>query len=417
MISRTVERLFPGFVWLFLCVGLLPLGAEPSTTIEISAPDCDYRDCPVTVEVSAPASAKSATLTDARSGQNIVAQLWRDGDKAMLTWIISDLKKDSAAAYKVAFSDSAPAANGGVAIRKGDEATAIEIGGKLFTRYITTGAPKPYFYPVLDAAGNRVTRDYPVKANELEIKLKDNKDHPHQRSLWFTHGEVNGIDFWGESPKSGKTVHREFTSIVEGPILGRFCAATDWIASEGKKICEDRRDIRFYNVSNGRLFDWTIAIKATEGPVKFGDTKEGMFGFRMASTIRVDSRKTDPTVGGKIVNSDGLTDDKAWGKAANWVDYYGPVAGKTVGITVFDAPDSFRHPTYWHVRTYGLFAANPFGLHDFPGGKGKDGSHTIEQGGSITFHYRILIHDGTTEDAPIAQVWEQFAKPPKVTVK
>jgi hypothetical protein len=69
------------------------------------------------------------------------------------------------------------------------------------------------------------------------------------------------------------------------------------------------------------------------------------------------------------------------------------------------------------VRTYGLFAANPFGIHDFPGGKGKDGSHTIPKGDSITFRYRILIHAGTMEDASVAAAFEQYANPPKVTVK
>jgi len=35
--------------------------------------------------------------------------------------------------------------------------------------------------------------------------------------------------------------------------------------------------------------------------------------------------------------------------------------GKTVGIAVFDHPSNPRHPTTWHVRDYGLFAANPLG--------------------------------------------------------
>ena len=42
-----------------------------------------------------------------------------------------------------------------------------------------------------------------------------------------------------------------------------------------------------------------------------------------------------------------------------------PVEGKTVGVAILNHPDSFRFPTTWHVRTYGLFAANPFGWHDF----------------------------------------------------
>ena len=37
------------------------------------------------------------------------------------------------------------------------------------------------------------TRAYPME----KVPAKQN-DHPHQRSCWFTHGNVNGIDFWAE---------------------------------------------------------------------------------------------------------------------------------------------------------------------------------------------------------------------------
>ena len=60
------------------------------------------------------------------------------------------------------------------------------------------------------------------------------------------------------------------------------------------------------------------------------------------------------------------TNDAAWGMPAKWVDYTGPVDGETVGIAILSHPKSFRPNTRWHVRGYGLFAANPFGHKDFP---------------------------------------------------
>ena len=58
--------------------------------------------------------------------------------------------------------------------------------------------------------------------------------------------------------------------------------------------------------------------------------------------------------------------------------------GKTYGVAVLDDPRNPLHPTRWHVRAYGLLAANPFGLsyfdkgaHEacrgFQDGAGKDG--------------------------------------------
>jgi hypothetical protein len=82
-------------------------------------------------------------------------------------------------------------------------------------------------------------------------------------------------------------------------------------------------------------------------------------------------------------------------------------------IAIFDHPKSFRHPTTWHARDYGLFAANPFGLKDFTGDKKKDGSHKLEKGAKLLFRYRVLFHPGATEEAKVAEAWRAFAETPE----
>ena len=64
------------------------------------------------------------------------------------------------------------------------------------------------------------------------------------------------------------------------------------------------------------MIDFEITFKATAGPVMFGDTKEGMFGLRVACSMDVDKKR-----GGQIINAEGLVDGQAWGKASAWVDY------------------------------------------------------------------------------------------------
>ncbi len=126
------------------------------------------------------------------------------------------------------------------------------------------------------------------------------------------------------------------------------------------------------------MIDFDITLKASEGPVRFGDTKEGTMGLRVPTPL--DARQLTGTRG-EIVNSEGIKDGKAWGKAAPWVDYHGVLDGDPVGITIMNHPSSFRYPTYWHVHNYGLFAANPFGLHDFHGSKDEnEGTYTLPQG-------------------------------------
>ena len=74
-------------------------------------------------------------------------------------------------------------------------------------------------------------------------------------------------------------------------------------------------------------------------------------------------------------------------------------------------PKSFRPTPRWHVRTYGLFAANPFGQKDFPHPEAaKQGAVTIKKGDSLTLDYRVLLHRGETNNGrEIEEVFREFA--------
>jgi hypothetical protein len=73
-----------------------------------------------------------------------------------------------------------------------------------------------------------------------------------------------------------------------------------------------------------------------------------------------------------------------------------------------DHPSNRRHPTYWHTRAYGLFAANIFGVRDFTADKTKDGSLTVDAGKSVSFRYRIVIHPGDFQSAGIASLYRRY---------
>ena len=67
-----------------------------------------------------------------------------------------------------------------------------------------------------------------------------------------------------------------------------------------------------------------------------------------------------------MVNSNGQEGEaNCWGKRANWVDMFGEVEGEKLGVAILDHPTNPGHPTYWHVRGYGFFAANIFGMRAF----------------------------------------------------
>lgn len=288
-----------------------------------------------------------------------------------------------------------------VAISKQEGKLRIEIDGQLFSEYVHQDTPRPYLYPLIGPGGQALTRNWPMK-NALD----EEHDHPHHKSFWFTHGAVNGIDFWADGPDKGKIVHRKFTNIESGRCQGIIESENTWQAPDGKVVATDQRILRIIPRNKVRLVDYEITLNASEGDLILGDTKEGSMGIRLAETMRLKGK-----VGkGHIVNSEGAQDGETWGKRANWCDYYGPVDGVTVGIAAMDHPSNPRHPTWWHVRDYGLFAANPFGIHDFEKKPVGTGDMKVIAGKNITFKYRFVLHQGNTLDAGIAELWKEYSQ-------
>ncbi|MCO5051826.1 MAG: PmoA family protein [Verrucomicrobiae bacterium] len=294
----------------------------------------------------------------------------------------------------------------GVKLTELSDRVRVEINGQLFTEYVFKEVSRPFCYPLLGPGETPMTRNWPMQTVPAE-----SHDHKHQRSFWYAHGNVNGQDFWSEEDRAGQIRHEKFTRLQSGSKEGVIQARNQWVAKDGTVLCTDDRTLRFYNrPDHERIFDFEITLHAGKTDVTFGDTKEGTMALRLAETMRVKpNRDNVGKPGGHIVNSEGVRDDAAWGKRAAWCDYYGPVDGKIVGVAVFDHPQNPRFPTWWHVRDYGLFAANPFGRHDFDNLPDKTaGNLVIAAGQSVTFRYRFYLHEGDEKQARVADHFAAF---------
>lgn len=294
----------------------------------------------------------------------------------------------------------------GVQITEGADKVRVEVNGELFTEYCHKGAPHVYFYPLLGPGGVAMTRDFPMKNTEGE-----EQDHKHHRSLWYSHGSVNGLDFWSESDTAGSIRHAKFLEIKSGKFAGWIRSSNQWVNTEGGVICTDERLFRVYSrPNNERLFDFEITLFAGNKELVLGDTKEGSMAIRLNEALRLKPNKFNqgkPV--GTILQDTGVKDDATWGKRAAWCDYHGLIGGKRVGVAIFDHIHNPRHPTHWHVRDYGLFAANPFGIHDFEKKAKGAGNLVIPAGRSTTFRYRFYIHEGDTEAAKVAERYKEYS--------
>jgi len=305
-----------------------------------------------------------------------------------------------------------------VELKRSPHQIEVSIAGKPFgTYYFGPQSPKPYLSPLRSADGIILTRGWPM----VKSIPGESHDHPHHRALYFAHGDINGIDFWGEAeptraqqtahgkvysseelPK-GRTVFAKLLKSEGGPNSGTLSADFNLVGPDGKALGSETQTYTFRGDETTRTIDCEVMVRADKGvPVKFGDTKEGAFAIRLVKALE------EPN--GRMLNSDGKAGEKAiWGKRANWVDYSGKVAGKELGIAIFDNPSNLRHPTTWHARGYGLFAVNPFGLHDFMNDPKQDGSYTVPVGGELTLRYRVFIHEGNASEAKVAEAYQAYA--------
>src|SRR5258708_26992233 len=114
--------------------------------------------------------------------------------------------------------------------RHDDDYISVAIDGKPFTDFFFgSSAPKPYLWPLRAATGTVVTRGYPIDAGVPA----ETHDHLHHRGLWFTHGDVNGFDFWANEPsqanhKIGQVVLKKMGSVESGAKSGTVEAMFLW---------------------------------------------------------------------------------------------------------------------------------------------------------------------------------------------
>ena len=149
--------------------------------------------------------------------------------------------------------------------------------------------------------------------------------------------------------------------------------------------------------------DCDIQLIGAQDEIDVIGKKDSGFSIRVAHSMSVDAKE-----GGKILNSSGDKDKAAWGKRADWVDFFGPVDGKTAGVAILNHPDSFRYPTPWHARTYGLFTANPFALKEVAGEEDR-GDFKLKKDKVILLKHRVIFHEGDTQTADIAQAWKDYS--------
>lgn len=272
---------------------------------------------------------------------------------------------------------------------KGEDTVAITIDGAEFATYhFGSQWAKPFLYPVKSATGKPFTRS---------LEAPDSKDHPHHKGVWCAIDEVNDLRFWAELATI-KNVGLELVRPEGDPAILKV--TNHWLGTDGQPVVIEVEHIAIYA---DRLVTYDLNFTAGAAPVTWGDTKEGLFGIRVADTMR-------ETKGGQIVNAEGLKATKdCWGKFSDWVDYTGDIGGEVGGVAVMDHPLNFRRSRY-HVRDYGLFTLSPFGNSSYTNGAEPEQPLVQAAGSSFRLRYGLYFHAGTAAEAHVADKYLEFLK-------
>ncbi len=305
---------------------------------------------------------------------------------------------------------AAAVAGSGVELKRGEHRIEVVIDGRPFTTYyFSPTVAKAYLMPLQTPSGVIISRNFPIANDVSGANSHESSFEPHQRPLYFAHGNIDGLDFWGEQAFShfyndharqafGHMSLKAVEELSGAAVRARFRL----LDPNQREVGEETQAFTFGGDQRIRIIDCEFVLYATAGAMVLGDTKEGTFGIRLRAEL---SAPHD-----HMLNSEGAQGEPAmWGKPADWVNYSGTVEGKPVGIAVFDSPVSFRHPTTWHARAYGLVAANPFARRAFTKDPKEDGSWTIPEGQSLRFRYRVVIYDGRLSAAQLAELYRQYA--------
>lgn len=249
---------------------------------------------------------------------------------------------------------------------------------------------RPFIFPVIGPSGRPLTRmGHP----------HDPESHGHHNSVWVSHSDVNGTDFWSNN-RGGRIVHQRIERLDDGPDSAAVISHNNWVSTkEGKVLLKERRTTAVHALPGDELLLVVdIELSAEGADVTLGKTPFGFFAVRLAKTIGVHDGA------GTVRNSEGGADEKGvfW-KRAKWMDYSGAVAdGVIEGITLLDHPSNPNHPSIFHVRDDGWMGAS------FT----QDGPRNLKLGEPLKLRYGLWVHDGLPDPKAIEARWGAFARLP-----
>jgi hypothetical protein len=254
---------------------------------------------------------------------------------------------------------------------------------------------KPYFHPLTVAGSSALTDLRPA-------------DHPWHRGLWFSWKYINGVLYWEEGRTTGKSPGE--TELVAAKATARpdhsahFELALSYHPPGKPAVLTEKRTLEVSPPApdGGYFIDWLSVFSAGDADVLLDRTpipgQPG--GVAYGGYAGLALRLAPALRGWQFADSEGPV-NKTW-KEARWMSFGGATGkGTSAAIIVLDHPESFRHPTPWHLAN-SLPYFSPAVLYREP--------YTLPARKSILLKYRILFQPRPVDRDVAERQWQQFSK-------
>lgn len=268
--------------------------------------------------------------------------------------------------------------------KKTDKSIALTNDGKTAWQFnYGKETSKPYFHPLSLPDGTVLTQDRP-------------DDHPWHHGLWFTWKYINGVNFWEEDRKTGKSIGTTNWNDVRVQTRDDHTATITMSLAYNhpgqKPILKEKRTMHMFppNEDGTYCIDWVskftacsdINVKLDRTPIP-GEKDGQSWGGYAGLSVRLNGKGD----GWAVTTEKGpvnLVGGTFRGKA-NSMDFSGVFDEKPAGIAILDHPENLNTPTPWYAITgKPMKYFSPAVICYKP--------HTIPAGKTLNLNYRVIIH-------------------------
>lgn len=353
------------------------------------------------------ASGEPLTLRDEATGQLVPAQY--DSVSEVLSFVLDGpLPAGQSRSFRETAEPASPVFPATCTAKL--DRVELSVAGELFTTYLTAGARRPYFWPVLGPSGASVVRG------------QGSADHPHHTGLALNyggHGEGGSVNLWSDWDEppygpGGRMLHRGFRRLTSGPVYGELVQDLTYLDAHGDPFATEVRTIRWWWAGPTRRFldfDFRITEVTDRG------TRPFIMMIRTPDSFAIPAH-------GKITNSSAhQTPDVFYTPTdfyrASWVDASGPTGGPPPAPPAGppeELPDLVASSKVYQEPGTGPW--NGITLLDHPANNGYPnivGKYaTVQQVtqahyppeaapyGPFSFQHRVFVHDGDADAASIS---------------